>query len=104
MIPILTNNERLARDEDYSEDGEELPMTNIEVRHLKAEVAELRTALDQRIISYVPIQYDIDMLKGLKREFVDRMIGSGLQYNLCGAVSALMETILKDLQDNMAPK
>ena len=101
MIPILTHNERLARDEEYDPDGEEMPMTTIEVDHLKSEVSELRDALQNRTIAYIPSEHDLAILKGLKREFVDRMIGSGLQYNLCGNVSALMETMLKDLQDNM---
>lgn len=104
MTPILTHKERLDRDETYSEDNEETFALQQEVGHLKAEVKELRDALQNRTVSYIPIQYDVDMLKGLKREFVDRLIGSGLQYNLCGNVSAILETMLKDLQDNMAPK
>jgi len=104
MSPILTHNERLARDPDYDADGGEQEMTNIEVRHLKAEVKELREALQNRTVAYIPSEHDLAILKGLKREFVDRMIGSGLQYNLCGNVSGLLETMLKDLQDNQNQK
>lgn len=101
MTPILTHTERLQRDENYDGEGEELPMANLEITHHKAEVSELREELQNRTIAYIPLEHDLAILKGLKREFVDRMIGSGLQYNLCGNVSALMETMLKDLQDNM---
>jgi hypothetical protein len=101
LIPILTHKERLARDEDYSEDGEELPMTNIEVSHLKAEVAELRAQLENRVIVSPVLEHDLNLIKGLKRDFVDRLIGAGVQYNLCGNVSALLNVMLNDLQDNI---
>jgi hypothetical protein len=103
MTPILTHNERLARDSDYQGCSEEV-QSCIENTHLKAEVKELREALGNRTIAYIPSEHDLAILKGLKREFVDRMIGSGLQYNLCGNVSGLLETMLKDLQDNITPK
>ena len=103
MTPILTHNERLARDSDYQGCSEDVQRF-IENTHLKAEVKELREALQNRTVAYIPLEYDMNILKGLKREFVDRMIGSGLQYNLCGNVSGLLETMLKDLQDNQNQK
>lgn len=101
MIPILTHDERLARDEDYDDNGVEQEMTNIEVRHLKAEVAELRAQLENRVIASPVLEHDVNIIKGLKRDFVDRLIGSGVQYNLCGNVSALLNVMLADLQDNI---
>lgn len=103
MIPILTTDERVARDPKFDKDDID-SRDDIVMTHLAAELKETQTELEKRTITFIPSEHDLAILKGLKREFVDRMIGSGLQYNLCGNVSALLETMLKDLQDNMAPK
>lgn len=103
MTPILTHDERLARDPDYQGSSDDV-RSFIESNHLKAEIKELREALVARTITNIPLTHDIALLKGLKRNFVDSMIGGGVQYTLCGNVSALLETMMKDLQDNMQQK
>jgi hypothetical protein len=103
MTPILTTDERVARDSKYNQHDID-SRDDIVLGHLNAELVETQEALKQRTVAYIPSEHDLSVLKGLKREFIDRMIGSGIQYQLCGKVSALLETMMKDLQDNMQQK
>ena len=99
MKPILSTAERIKADPNYdphdihSRDG-------IELAHLDAELKETRTQLIQRTIQPTrPLEHDLAILKGLKREFVDSMISRGIQYDTAREFSQVLNLALADLED-----
>ncbi len=68
---------------------------------MEAEISGLREHLGARKVSPAtkPLQHDIDIIKELKRQFVDTMIARGIQYNTAGAVTGLMNVMLADLEE-----
>ena len=99
MKPILSTDDRVKADPNYDEHDID-SRDNIVMAHLDAELKETHTQLIQRTIQPSrPLQHDLDILKGLKHEFVNSMIARGIQYDTCREFSQVLNLALADLED-----
>ena len=99
MKPILSTGERVKADPNYVEHDID-SRDGIVMAHPDAELKETRSQLIQRTIQPTrALQHDLNILKGLKREFVDSMIARGIQYNTAREFSQILNLGLADLED-----
>jgi hypothetical protein len=98
MIPIPTAEERIAIDPKFDVNDVDM-RDDIIMQHMAAETVELRSALETRTPQFNLGVDQLAIIRAAKRVMVDTLIGSGLNYQICGEVSALLETMLHDLAD-----
>jgi hypothetical protein len=99
MKPIPTTDERIKNDAKFDPHDIDSRDT-IVMQHLEAELLETQTQLKERLLQTPrALEHDLEILKTLKHEFVDRMIAAGIQYDTAGSISYLMNVMLGDLKD-----
>lgn len=98
MIPVQSAQERVDTDPKFDKDDID-SRDDIVMTHMAAEITDLRVELEKRTPQFNLGVDQLAIIRAAKRVMVDTLIGAGLDYTICGNVSAMMEVTLQDLSD-----
>ena len=98
MLPIKSAQERVDADPKFDKDDVDT-RDDIIMDHMAAEIDDLHAELLKRTPQFNLDANQLAQVKAAKRVMVDTMLGMGLQYTICGSVSAMLEVMIADLAD-----